>query len=181
MKKLLFVLTILLASYNTYAENKPITYTEVVTVEGTKDELYSRAEAWFATTFVDANEVLQVEDKENGQLIGRGSMLFNPTGLRAQVTVGDISYVVKIFVRVGRYKYEITNFVHKSNAITNPYSLGLITAGECTIDMGGKTANKWVAKRWEEIKETIHPTAERIITKLKQSMSIPAEVENDDW
>ncbi len=181
MKKLLLLLIIILVNSSLYAQNKPITYTEVVTVEGSKDELYNRAEVWFATTFVDANEVLQIEDKEKGQLVGKGRMQFNPKGLMSQVIAGDISYIVKIFIKDGRYKYELTNFIHKSNSLTNPSSLGLITTGEYDIDMGSKRANKWYAKWWVEVKDAIPPTAERIVVGLKDAMSKPAEVENDNW
>lgn len=38
-----------------------------------KGELYKKAKIWFVNTFNDAKAVLQLEDKENGQLIGKGN------------------------------------------------------------------------------------------------------------
>jgi hypothetical protein len=53
------------------AEVKPYVAGAVVDVPGvTADELYTRARSWFATTFVSANAVLQLQDAANHVLIG---------------------------------------------------------------------------------------------------------------
>lgn len=189
MKKILLLLIAVIVSCGVYAESKPISFTETVQAEGTQDELYRRAEAWFATTFVDANEVLQVEDMEAGQLIGRGGIEFISQRFVGAATVrGSINYIVKIFVKDGRYKYEMIDFRHKSYGGSDGvrivyHSFGLITTAEkCPVKFAkGTTWKKWRENTWTDIKCLTIYNAERLIVSLKDAMSKPAEIENDDW
>ncbi|RZJ94736.1 MAG: DUF4468 domain-containing protein [Hymenobacter sp.] len=87
-----------------------IVYTEVVQVPGaTQAELYARAKLWFVDTFKSAKDVVQAEEKEAGVIQG--------TGYRdiAVMSMGipnreKLWYTVKIAVKDGRYKYDVTNF-----------------------------------------------------------------------
>ncbi len=62
------------------AEQKPYTisnagvsYTKVIPVEGkTASELYSIADNYFTYNYVDANSVVQTQDREAGTIIGKG-------------------------------------------------------------------------------------------------------------
>src|SRR5258708_31294843 len=58
------------------SETNKIMYTEVVKVDSsvTKDILYSKAREWFAIAFKSSNVVIQLEDKENGKIIGKAIM-----------------------------------------------------------------------------------------------------------
>jgi len=81
-----------------------------------KDDLFDRAKNWFTENFRDANSVLQVDDKENGQLVGRAIMKYNPNILMSRdMFKGSIWYLVKITTRDGRYKYEVTSFTHEAS------------------------------------------------------------------
>ena len=85
-----------------------ILYTDVVQVPGASQaELYARAKLWFADTFKSAKEVVQAEDKEAGIMQGTAFQ-----GI-AVVVLGTYSpqklwYTVKIALKEGRYKYDIT-------------------------------------------------------------------------
>jgi hypothetical protein len=50
-----------------------ITYSEVVYVDSLADkqELFSRTREWFAKTYNSSNNVIQMEDKENGKIVGK--------------------------------------------------------------------------------------------------------------
>jgi hypothetical protein len=88
-----------------------VNYTDVIPVDSTsKDQLYTRAKRWFAETYKSAKDVIQLDDKENGEIIGKG--LFNET-LSVIGTKYDISVyeAVKIFIKDNKVKYEITDFV----------------------------------------------------------------------
>lgn len=53
--------------------NAGVSYTRVITVEGkTASELYSIADNYFTYNYVDANSVVQTQDKEAGTIIGKG-------------------------------------------------------------------------------------------------------------
>ena len=50
-----------------------ITFEEVIDVANkTKDEIYTLGEEWIVDHFMSANSVIQMRDKENGILIGKG-------------------------------------------------------------------------------------------------------------
>lgn len=42
-----------------------------------KNEIYDRALEWMAQTFVDSKAVIELKDKENGKIIGKGMSSFN--------------------------------------------------------------------------------------------------------
>lgn len=50
-----------------------ITYSEIIKVDSVKSqELYIRAKVWFVHSFVSAKNVIQLDDKESGKIIGKG-------------------------------------------------------------------------------------------------------------
>ena len=50
-----------------------INYSEVVNVDSVKkEELYNRAKHWLVETFNSAKDVIQIDDKENGEIVGKG-------------------------------------------------------------------------------------------------------------
>lgn len=88
-----------------------ITYQEVVKVEGiTKDELYIRAREWFAKTFVSAQDVIQMDDKASGKIIGKGSSSGFYSILMSIIPY-SLTYTVSITAKDGRYRYEISPFL----------------------------------------------------------------------
>ncbi len=83
-----------------------VTFTSVVYVDSTlsKAELYSRAREWFARTYTDADEVLSMDDRESGKLLGRAYQ-----DIKIDSSFKMMHYLIGVFVKDGRYKYEITN------------------------------------------------------------------------
>lgn len=109
-------------TYKEVKDNKPahlifpkkdgeINYSGIVVVDNvTKAELYRRARKWFIDTYKSAKDVLQLEDKENGEVIGKGFFeeLWQVTFYANELT--RIYTTVAITVKDGRYKYEIKDF-----------------------------------------------------------------------
>ena len=100
-----------------------ITFQEVVQSPGiSQDELYTRAREWFALTFKSAQDVIQMDDKASGKIIGKGAhrgtamILLTPSAF-------SLNYTVSLTVKEGRYRYEITDFTSQSDPsqyIPNP-------------------------------------------------------------
>jgi len=111
MKKLIFVLLTLPLFLNAQE------YSEIITVDGkTAQQLYTSAREWFAKTFVSANDVIQMEDPTSGKIIGKGSSHISESyiagkGVGSFFTTIDWypNYTLKIEVKDGRYKYELTD------------------------------------------------------------------------
>jgi hypothetical protein len=183
MKNLKIIVTLFIFMSMTIFGQDKLTYTEVIQVDSiSKKELYNRAKLWFANAYNSANDVLQLENKENGQIIGKAIMKYNPTVfVGSAATKGSIKYTIKIFVKEGRYKYEIIDFIH------DPYgsqygksSMGLLTnSEECPNPKKG--AKKWSHKVWRDIKNQINFNITSLILSLKQSMITQSETKTDDW
>jgi len=119
---------------------KNITYQEVVYVDGiNKNQLYTRAKEWFVKTFVSAKEVIQLDDKEVGKIIGKGSSNTSYTYLGVFVSV-NIDYTISITLKDNKYRYEITSF--KANWPANSAS-----AEELLNIVEKKKSGQAVAKR----------------------------------
>lgn len=86
-----------------------VNYNEVVTVEGVKkDVLYGRAKLWFANAAKSANNVIQLDDKDNGVVLGKatyeaGDELYSHTW----------SFTTKIQLRDEKYKVEFYDIQRK--------------------------------------------------------------------
>ena len=183
MKKITFIIVLLALSFILLlAKDKKkevafpkdstgkIVYTEVVEMPGvTKDVLYSRAYEWFAKSFVSANNVIQMQDKEAGKIIGKGCYGFDKN---------KVNFTLSIYLKDGKYKYEITDFVHET----------IMPRGYRGHDRnGGALGNeipecgKWYLNLslWNKIK---WQTKERILStieSLKKAMLV--ESAGNDW
>jgi hypothetical protein len=122
MKSKLFVLMIFVPSitFGQLIDDMPkddngnLNFNEVITVENVKkDELYLRSKQFFVDVFKSANDVIQLDDKEAGVVVGKG---FNDIYIKVMGISTPIQmwYTIKIQSKEGRYKYEIYDFFFKS-------------------------------------------------------------------
>ena len=83
MKKIYILCMVLFISNGILAQDKllgilplkdgKVTYTDVIQLQGvSKDEMYKRAKHWFVDTFNSGKDVIQLDDKKNGEVIGKG-------------------------------------------------------------------------------------------------------------
>ena len=102
-------------------ENGIVNFNEVITIDSaTKDELYVRAKQAFVNIFKSADDVIQMDDKEAGILMGKGyGTAIIDNGVMGKLPM-KVWYTIRIQCRDGRYKYEIYNIylgdVYRKNA-----------------------------------------------------------------
>lgn len=167
--------------------NAAISYQEVVKVDSTisSKELYLRARSWFAETYKSSQDVIQMDDKESGKIIGKGAIkYYSNVFVGSEGTKGFIFYTITVQVKDGRYKYEITDFNHEGNPYNSggQLSFGLITnSDECPYKVGTWTSKAWRNKVWKDIKNRIDENIPILIQSLKDSMNKPAKNSNSDW
>src|SRR5690606_790856 len=100
--------------------------------------LFTKAREWFTKSFTSSKSVLELEDKEAGKLIGKGTIravteesmndneFIKRKGMvskkiREQKNKGDVgtvSFTISIYIKDGRYKYEINDLFHKGMTTT---------------------------------------------------------------
>lgn len=183
MKKFMMTVTIMVVVIFGLFGQEPLTYTEVVQVDSvSQNELYNRAKVWFATAYNSSNDVLQIDNKEGGEFIGKAVLDYIPNVHSGSAqTKGNIKYTIKIFVKEGRYKYIITDFIH--DPFGNNFgksSMGLIT-NEIKCPNPKPFAKNWSNKVWSDIKAQIETNIISLIENLKESMLKTTESGNDDW
>jgi hypothetical protein len=178
MNKVLLVLIFIMPTCLINAQ-EVLTFTDVVQEENvSSDNLYNRAKLWFASAYKSSNDVLQVENKQEGMLIGKGAISYNSTFLSGMnTTVGNVNYLIKIFVKDGRYKYEVTDFIHHGASA----SFGLLTTDENYPRNTKKMALKWENRVWNDIKNQVNLEVSSLIPSIKEGMRKPIASEKEDW
>ncbi len=157
-------------------ENGKITYSEVVDANNiTSDELFLRAHTWVANRFKSANNVIQLNDKEAGRLIGKGNLDAgipkSNSGIIKSGILVFVYFTVDIQVKEGKYKYSFTD-------------LHCISAGtEAVYDLMSSRVIKnavWqksLDKDWYEVKLDINNKMEALVDSLKEAMN----KSSDEW
>lgn len=163
------------------SSTKRITYSEVVLVDSlvSKQELYSRAREWFAKAYNSANNVIQMEDNVNGKIIGKALV---PVKLKVLGTVydaGSIHYTISLYLKDGRYKYEITDFYHTGNSLKNIEDYG---ACENMINSDYKVSGVSQKKNFNGYLFQMDNNVKDLISDLKASMTTKTiNTTKDDW
>lgn len=110
----LFLLTLLLPLVGAAQTKLPldesgkVTFTEVIEVPNvSQSELHTRAHVWLATSFSSANEVILMNNRESGQLIGKGI-----TTLRSGEQPSKLHFTLHLQFKDGRYRWEMTNLAY---------------------------------------------------------------------
>jgi hypothetical protein len=169
----LCVLMLVISVHICSAQSDVIEYTEVVTVDSANQkELYKRALNFFAETFVSSKEVLQIQDKENGILFGKGFIskkvpyrwAFQPTTLDIR-----ISFSMRVTVKDGRYKYEFTDF--NNTEIIGEYKFGTLTTSPKPRVRWQSISDKRTKELWGEVKGVLYDQMNATVTLLKHHMS----------
>lgn len=120
MKKIL-VIIILLVSLKSFGQTTQlpmidgkVVYTEVVTLDSSfkKDDLYINAKKFFIDIFNSGKDVIQMEDKDAGIVIGKGFTSVNYKVNFLHTFPTKIWHTVKISIKEGKYKFEITNMTY---------------------------------------------------------------------
>ncbi|PWG82674.1 DUF4468 domain-containing protein [Pararcticibacter amylolyticus] len=90
-----------------------IQYERIYDLDSTikKDELYSRAIRWMAKIFIDSKEVIRIADKENGNIVGKGSFDIVTSsfwGIKYRIQM-----ITDITVKDKKYKILFNQFVYR--------------------------------------------------------------------
>ena len=154
-------------------------YSGIITTDSTlkKDDLFISARAWYNKTFNSSKDVIQIIDKETGDISGKGTFKYASNVFRGNdKTAGYINFSISIFVKEGKYKYEFSDFIHES--INNYDSFGIITTEiDYPRHLSGNIKS-WENNVWKDIKAQIEANTTLLIETLKESMTKKV---NSNW
>lgn len=163
---------------------KMITYTEVVNVDTslTKLELYSRAREWFAKAYNSSQNVIQMDDKESGKIVGKALTQVYHKALGSNYPSGYINYTISIYLKDGRYKYEITNFHHTGQLVSGGNRIEDFGPCEEMINTKKKTWGMSYQKTFNYYLLQLDTKTKSLIEDLKISMASKAlNSKKNDW
>lgn len=169
----------MIAALSAVAQEKPLTYAEVIQVEGkNQSEIFGGLRQWVATTFVNGKAVTQLEDVATGTIILKALFPFNKGGV-FKAYEGHVNYMLKLQVKDGRYRVEMSNISHENKpGRAADCSLGLITTSEKSGKGGlNKSGHD---KIWKEIKVKSEEQFGELINSLKGITIFDAAAE-EDW
>lgn len=186
MKKISSVFALTILTVNLFSQENvfpidtitgEITYSEVTKVDSVKrQELYVRAHAWVAHSFVSAKDVIQLDDKEAGKIIVKGYFavsdnVVNPTMMDVHCD-GTVDFTLEIQTKDERYKYVFSDFSFKLLGVRE-YDLR-----SSMLQTSGNYKNK-MNMRWLELRQNTNTTILNIIKSLKEAMA--AGDSADEW
>lgn len=90
----------------------PFQFTLIDSVKGSKNDLYVKANEWMAKTFTSAKDVIQMQDKEAGKIIGKGS--FGIPLIEAPSVIEYVKFTISIDVKGEKYRCIISNLEHET-------------------------------------------------------------------
>ena len=88
-----------------------VTYSDVVQLKGvSKDELYKRVKLWFIENYNSSKDVIQLDDKENGEIIGKGCFRAKWNFRFYTQLSMNVWKTIRIKINNDSLKYEISDF-----------------------------------------------------------------------
>jgi len=153
-----------------------ITYSEIVYLDSSsnKQDLFLRAREWFAKTFNSSNHVIQMQDKIDGILIGKGSFEVFITSLGMKNGGNFFNFTLSVYLKDGRYKYEFTDFTYTNNSVFKN------TPAEYLLNPDKKDWHL-TKKANIEVFNQLDTRMTLIISDLKIAMKKPSANQNIDW
>lgn len=123
MRKFIAVVAILLATFSAQSQEY-----KVIEVPGaTKEDLYKRALYWISQNFKSANDVIQLKDKEDGQIVSKGSFAYYAPPFSVGTNYsGVFSFTFTFDCKDGKYRYAIDRISHEASM--HNHSMGPINA-----------------------------------------------------
>lgn len=150
-------------------ETNLITWQEVITEKGNKDELYVRAIEWINANYKNSQEVTRIRDKENGRIVINHRIRMNDIDANGNSVASNtiVNYILRLEFRENRFRYTFTEFTMRA---TSKYPL------ERWLNKTDPTYLPQYEKYLDQVAEEI----EKLIESLVEGMK-PKVVKEDVW
>ena len=167
----LFLFPLFAASQILHEKDGEVMYTEVINVDSaiSKTELFNRAKVWFSTEYKSGKDVIQVEDKDAGMIVGKG--IFKAPlnfGFLVGTKIVNVSHTVKLLFKDGKYRYEITG-------LSGEYFMDEYGRRPMPITNRGYGSNE---KNYDKFLYSVNTEILGTISDLKEAMSKSITVED---
>lgn len=112
--KLLLVIIGLTIGLNTFAQipvkNGTIFYEQIDSLPGmVQSDIYKRSKLWIVQAFKDAKEVIQIDNKDEGEIVGKGSLDCTYTLLGTGIPC-RVFFTIKLNSKDGKHRIQLYDF-----------------------------------------------------------------------
>nr|WP_294993147.1 DUF4468 domain-containing protein [uncultured Sediminibacterium sp.] len=121
-----------------------------------KNVIFDNAKLAVVESFVDANSVIQIDDKVNGEIVGKGRTKFTYRMLMTEI-LNTANYTIAISSRENKVRIKIYDIVVYTGTSGNPISAENLL----------KINNKPSRKTMEELNEHFNKLIDQIRNKIK--------------
>ena len=98
-----------------FASVDDLTIRKIANVPGlSKNQLFDKSKIWLAENFVSSQDVIQYENKEDGIIVGKGSIPHYRTTLIGPVRVGNLGFTLVINTKDNKIRVTIKD-IHVMN------------------------------------------------------------------
>lgn len=124
-----------------------------------KEQLFTRAKTWVIRTFNYPRAVTEMDDKENGIIMGKGAFDYVTPMVQMSIQRGTIKFTFKITVKDNKYRIQIFDLIRESNS----------SVSEWYQENKTKTKRKYIIKQFEVINEKIKSIIEDFVLSIRDS------------
>jgi hypothetical protein len=144
------------------------TFQEVVSMEGTADELYIRCIEWINTRYKNPADACRVRNRESAYIeIAHRFEIYNQAeGTR--VNAGIVNYVLKIEFKPGRYRYTLTDLVLRQSS-------------RYPIERWMDKSDSMYSPLYDSYLQQVNTQALELIDSLKAGMQPPVVKQEERW
>lgn len=100
-------------------------YEKIDTAIGSADEIFTKSKEWMINTFVDTKAVLELEDKGNHHIMGKGLFISNTKNL--YLYEDKVSFIIDIQTKDNRFKIKFYNISDEWRILPNNLNYGKIS------------------------------------------------------
>ena len=177
MRKILLLLFVFSASCS--LAQKPLECDTIIECPGmTADKIYSKMKYFVADYFKSAQNVIQLDDKEEHRLLCKGNVRFEVRNLTWHMLDGVINFTLDLQAKDGKYRIVMRDFSHDNfdKKFGDRWSMGLVYT---EVPEGFKKGKK----QYNEMKKRAIPLIidTMAMTIAKLSASINDTSGKSDW
>ena len=174
MKKAFLNIPFLLFGSILYAQTERVEFKVIDSLNLPKQELYVRARSFIAYSFKNSKNVIQMDDKEAGKIICKGSMTPSSKGTFGITYQNNVDFTLTVDLKDGKYRVVITDLYHSGLGPQKEYAGGAIENEKPAC------GTFFIPKKdWDKMKEVIKKEASDYLESFKVAMN--KEVKKDDF
>ena len=170
MLKIQSFLLFMLLAVVAHGQSGSLSYTGVVAAaKNSKESLHQKALKWLAGAYMNTQAAMVMNDN-GAELSAKATYSIKYDTLPFNCATGHINYSVYLYFKDGRYRYEITDFVHEGSL--SRCSFGMLTTDkECPeVSVPREWSDAGATKVWGDIKQNVTTHTDKLLRNLEQAM-----------